>query len=228
MIEFNQIALRRPDFKKTEDVFNRVMTRDHIAVVTLLEHRASGARLIVANAHIFWDHDFRDVKLVQVAMLMDELAKIANDFAKLPPRLNLAEGFDTAPLYSNGTKIPTIVCGDFNSVADSGVLDFLSRGSVEKDHADFMNHTYGNYTSEGIAHRLALRSAYSHIGELPFTNFTPGFQDVIDYIFYTTNSLGVTGLLGEVDQEYLTSSVGFPSAHFPSDHLCVLAEMKIK
>ena len=79
-----------------------------------------------------------------------------------------------------------------------------------------------------ISHRLALRSAYSHIGELPFTNFTPGFQDVIDYIFYTTNSLGVTGLLGEVDQEYLTSSVGFPSAHFPSDHLCVLAEMKIK
>ncbi|KAL8280573.1 hypothetical protein RQP46_006896 [Phenoliferia psychrophenolica] len=228
VIEFNQIALRRPDFKKTEDVFNRVMTRDHIAVVTLLEHRASGARLIVANAHIFWDHDFRDVKLVQVAMLMDELAKISNDFAKLPPRLNLAEGFDVAPAYANGSKIPTIVCGDFNSVADSGVLDFLSRGSVSKDHADFMNHTYGNYTSEGISHRLSLRSAYSHIGELPFTNFTPGFQDVIDYIFYTTNSLGVTGLLGEVDQEYLASSVGFPSAHFPSDHLGILAELRIK
>ncbi|KAK4702765.1 CCR4-NOT transcription complex subunit 6, partial [Phenoliferia sp. Uapishka_3] len=228
VIEFNQIALRRPDFKKTEDVFNRVMTRDHVAVVTLLEHRDSGARLIVANAHIFWDHDFRDVKLVQVAMLMDELAKISNDFAKLPPRLNLAEGFDAAPSYSNGSKIPTIVCGDFNSVSDSGVLEFLGRGSVSKDHSDFMNHTYGNYTSEGIAHRLALKSAYSHLNELPFTNFTPGFQGVIDYIFYTTNSLGVSGLLGEVDREYLSSSVGFPSAHFPSDHLSIMAEMKFK
>lgn len=107
LIEFNQIAMRRPDFKKTEDMFNRVMTKDQIAVVTLLEHRASGARLIVANTHIHWDPEFRDVKLVQVAMLMDEVNKIANDFARLPSRLNLAEGYDKAPTYNNGTKIPT-------------------------------------------------------------------------------------------------------------------------
>jgi CCR4-NOT transcription complex subunit 6 len=123
LIEFNQIALRRPDFKKTEDMFNRVMTKDNIAVVTLLEHRASGARLIVANAHIHWDPEFRDVKLVQVAMLMDELNKISNDFAKLPSRLNLGEGYDKAPTYVNGSKIPTVICGDFNSVPESGVYE---------------------------------------------------------------------------------------------------------
>lgn len=220
--------MRRPDFKKTEDMFNRVMTKDNIAVVTLLEHRASGARLIVANAHIHWDPEFRDVKLVQVAMLMDELNKIGNDFAKLPSRLNLGEGYDKAPLYTNGTKIPTIVCGDFNSIPDSGVYEFLSRGMLEKDHADFMAHVYGTYTGEGLSHRLALRSAYSHIGELPFTNYTPGFQGVIDYLFYTTNSLSVTGLLGEVDKDYLSRVVGFPNAHWPSDHISVLAEFKIR
>jgi CCR4-NOT transcription complex subunit 6 len=182
LIEFNQIAMRRPDFKKTEDMFNRVMTKDNIAVVTLLENRNSGARLIVANTHITWDTEFRDVKLVQVAMLMDELNKIGNDFARLPARLNLAEGYDAAPHYANGTKIPTIVCGDFNSVPDSGVYEFLTRGSIEKDHADFMSRIYGTYTSEGLSHRLALKSAYSHIGELPFTNYTPGFQGAIDYL----------------------------------------------
>lgn len=52
MIEFNQIAMRRTDFKKTEDMFNRVMTKDNIAVVVLLEHRNSGARLMVANNHV--------------------------------------------------------------------------------------------------------------------------------------------------------------------------------
>lgn len=228
MIEFNQIALRRPDFKKTEDVFNRVMTKDHIAVVTLLEHRASGARLIVANAHIFWDPEFRDVKLVQVAMLMDELQKISNDFAKLPARLNLAEGYDAAPAYLNGTKIPTIVCGDFNSIPESGVYEFLTRGALAPDHEDFMKHVYGNYTTEGLSHRLALKSAYSHVGELPFTNYVPGFKGPIDYMYYTSTSLGVSGLLAGVDEHYISSVVGLPNCHLPSDHISILAEFKFR
>ncbi|GAA5928443.1 CCR4-Not complex 3'-5'-exoribonuclease subunit Ccr4 [Sporobolomyces koalae] len=228
LIEFNQIAMRRPDFKKTEDMFNRVMTKDQIAVVTLLEHRASGARLIVANTHIHWDPEFRDVKLVQVAMLMDEVSKIAADFARLPARMNLAEGYDKAPSYSNGTKIPTIVCGDFNSIPESGVYEFLSRGSVEKDHEDFMSHVYGHYTSDGLSHKFNLKSAYSHINELSFTNYTSGFTETIDYMYYTSQSMGVTGLLGEVDRSYLEQTVGFPNAHFPSDHISLLAEFKIK
>lgn len=206
--------MRRPDFKKTEDMFNRVMTKDNIAVVALLEHRKSGARLIVANTHIHWDHEFRDVKLVQVAMLMDELQKIAADFAKLPSRLNLGEGYDQAPTYSNGTKIPTLIAGDFNSVPDSGVYEFMSKGQIEKGHADFMSHVYGNYTSDGLSHRLNLKSAYSHVGELEFTNFTPGFQGVIDYIYYSS-ALSVNGLLGPIDPDYLKTVVGFPNAHWP-------------
>ncbi|GAA5835565.1 hypothetical protein JCM11251_002965 [Rhodosporidiobolus azoricus] len=228
LIEFNQIALRRPDFKKTEDMFNRVMTKDNIAVVTLLEHRASGARLIVANAHIHWDPEFRDVKLVQVAMLMDELNKIANDFAKLPARMNLAEGYDKAPHYANGSKIPTVICGDFNSVPDSGVYEFLQSGRIDPEHEDFMSHVYGNYTSEGLNHRLNLKSAYSHVNELPFTNYTPGFKGTIDYVWYTAPSLAVTGLLGDVDTSYVGRTVGFPNCHFPSDHLPLLSEFKIR
>lgn len=217
LIEFNQIALQRPDFKKTEDMFNRVMTKDNIAVVALLENRESGSRVIVANVHIHWDPEFKDVKLVQVAMLMDELEKIGARFAKFPPKLDVAEGFPAAPRYSDGTKIPTLVCGDFNSVPDSGVYDYLSRAAIEPDHADFMSHVYGNYTAEGLGHKLALKSAYSNVGELPFTNYTPNFEGVIDYVWYTTNSLAVTGLLGEVDKSYLSKVVGFPNAHFPSE-----------
>ncbi|GJN89201.1 hypothetical protein Rhopal_002179-T1 [Rhodotorula paludigena] len=228
LVEFNQIALRRPDFKKTEDMFNRVMTKDNIAVVTLLEHRASGARLIVANAHIHWDPEFRDVKLVQVAMLADELQKIANDFARLPARINLAEGYDKAPHYASGAKIPIIICGDFNSVPDSGVYQFLNSGRIEKDHEDFMDHTYGSYTTDGITHRLGLKSAYGSVNELPFTNYTPGFKGTIDYVWYNAQALGVQGLLGEVEPQYLSSTVGFPNAHFSSDHISLLTEFRIK
>ena len=83
-----------------------------------------------------------------------------------------------------------------------------------------MSHVYGNYTTEGLTHRLKLRSAYSAIGELPFTNYTPGFKGVIDYIWYSANALNVTNLLGPVDEDYINKQVvGFPNAHFPSDHL---------
>lgn len=202
--------MRRPDFKKTEDMFNRVMTKDHVAVVALLEHRTTGARLIVANAHIEWRADFKDVKLVQVAMMMDELERIAERFARLPPRLDIPN----APAYGagNGRKIPTIICGDYNSLPDSGVHEFFSKGAIRGNHPDFGDYVYGNFTTDGLSHNLNLRSAYSSINELPFTNYTPGFKGVIDYIWYSQNTLAVTGVLGEVDQPYLTKVVGFPNA----------------
>ncbi|CAD6909995.1 unnamed protein product [Tilletia controversa] len=232
LIEFNQLALQRPDFKKTQDLFNRVMTKDQIAVIALLENRATGARLVVATVHVYWDPEFRDVKLVQVGMLMDELEKIANQFAKLPPKLSsmLAEPYRKKgpPAYRDGTCIPTVICGDFNSVPDTGVYSFLRQGAIEGDHEDFMSHVYGRYTSLGLEHKLHLRSAYEGIGELQYTNYTPDYKGVIDYVWYNTNALAVSGLLGDVDRAYREKVVGFPNAHFPSDHVCLLAEFTVR
>lgn len=227
LIEFNQIALQRPDFKKTEDIFNRVMTKDNIASLAMLEHRATGARLLLANAHMHWDPAFRDVKLVQTAMLMEQLQVAGQRFAKMASQGKPTDG-TPPPKYTSAQQIPTVVCGDFNSTPDSGVYEFLSQGAAPATHEDFMGHLYGTYTSEGLRHDYPLKSAYSHIGELPFTNHTPGFRGAIDYIWYTTNTLGVSGLLGEVDATYVSRVVGFPNAHFPSDHICVLAEFTVQ
>lgn len=236
LIEFSAVAMQRSDFKKTDDMFNRVLGKDHIAVICLLENKETGTRFIIVNAHIHWDPQYRDVKLVQVALLIDEVEKIANDFAKYPPRLPPTPSpVDSAsssptdnngssrppPVYSDGTKIPLIVCGDFNSVPSSGVYEFLSTGSVPPNHADFMSHLYGRYTSEGIKHRLGLKSAYAAAGELPVTNYTPSFQGAIDYIWYSNANLSVNAVLGEVDKSYLEKVVGFPNAHFPSEYVCL-------
>jgi CCR4-NOT transcription complex subunit 6 len=227
LIEFSQIALQRSDFKKTDDMFNRVLTKDHLAVATLLEHRESGSRLIVANAHIHWDPEFRDVKLVQTGLLMGELEKIANQFAKFPPKPppppgDPVEGETSPrapippPVYTDGSKIPMIICCDLNSIPDSGVVSFLANGNLPPDHPDFMSHKYGKFTSDGLKHNMNLKSTYAG-EELPLTNYTPTFQGQIDYIWYTSNSLNVTALLGEVDRGYLSKVVGFPNAHFPSE-----------
>ncbi len=195
-------------------MFNRVITKDNIAVITLLENRETLSRVIVANCHIHWDPSYADVKLVQVAMLMDELDKLGQKWCAIPN--------NSLYNYSSPQKISTIICGDFNSTPDSGVYEFLTRGSIRQDHNDFGDHIYGAYTSEGLSHKLSLKSAYSNIEELPFTNFTPSFTGVIDYIWYSTNTLSVTGLLGGVDKEYLSKMVGFPNAHFPSEYVLFL------
>ncbi|CAL1706300.1 unnamed protein product [Somion occarium] len=243
LIEFSTVAMQRSDFKKTDDMFNRVLGKDHIAVVCLFENKETGTRLVIVNAHIHWDPQYRDVKLVQVALLIEEVEKIADSFARYPPRLMLPSAASTAngtsaeeknassrppPTYADGTKIPLIVCGDFNSILDSGVYEFLSTGTVPSNHPDFMSHKYGKYTSDGLRHRLGLKSAYSVAGELPLTNFTPSFQGVIDYIWYSTSNLAVNSVLGEVDKSYLSKVVGFPNAHFPSDHLCIVGEFRVK
>ena len=211
--------MQRDDFKKTDDMFNRVLQRDNIAVVTLFENKVTGTRIIIVNVHIHWDARHRDVKLVQAALLIEEVDKIAARFARYPPPPPKVGGAAPrpSPVYTDATKIPTIICGDFNSIPESGVYEFLSNGTIPADHPDFLSRVYGAYTSEGLRHRLGLRSAYAGIGELPSTNFTPTFQGVLDYIWYTGNNLTVTSLLGEIDKEYLSKVVGFPNAHFPSE-----------
>lgn len=224
LVEFSTVAMQRPDFKKTDDMFNRVLGKDHIAVICLLEAKETGTRVILANAHVHWDPAYRDVKLVQVALLVDEIEKIAANFARLPPRPDTPH----APVYSDGTKIPLIICGDFNSVPSSGVYEFLANGSVPPDHPDFMSHLYGRYTTDGLRHRLGLKSANAAAGESPLTNYTPSYQGEIDYIWYSTANLAVNAVLGEVDRGYLEKVVGFPNAHFPSDHICIISEFRVK
>jgi CCR4-NOT transcription complex subunit 6 len=246
IVDFANIAINRPDMKGEHDIFNRVGNRDNIAVASFFENRLTGSRVIVVNAHIHWDPAFKDVKLVQVAILMEQISRLADKYARWPPcqdktafKLSDDDGGNDAaeappPVpgpsleYSSGPQIPLIVCGDLNSTVGSGVYDLLAQGTLPKTHADLAERSYGNFTRDGMAHPFSLRSSYAGIGELSFTNYTPGFTDVVDYIWYSTNALQVTGLLGEVEKEYLQRVPGFPNYHFPSDHISLLAEFVVK
>jgi CCR4-NOT transcription complex subunit 6 len=81
LVEFNQIAMTHAE--GSDVMFNRVMTKDNIALAVLLETRegayeANGPMptpeavpqcILVATAHIHWDPEYCDVKLVQTMML---------------------------------------------------------------------------------------------------------------------------------------------------------------
>ncbi|KAF2738205.1 hypothetical protein EJ04DRAFT_59765 [Polyplosphaeria fusca] len=247
LVDFANTAINRPDMKGEHDIFNRVMPRDDIGVVAFLENRATGTRFIVGNVHVFWNPAFTDVKLVQVAILMESITKFANKWAKFPPctdkevyRFTNGDEEDDKPVpdttqepgpsqeYSDGSQIPLILCGDFNSTPHSGIYDLIVQGNLPSSHEDLGGKKYGNFTRDGISHPFSLKSSYSAIGEMSFTNYVPHFSGVLDYIWYSTNSLQVMGLLGNVDKEYLQRVPGFPNYHFPSDHIALYAQYIVK
>jgi CCR4-NOT transcription complex subunit 6 len=244
-IVFSREAIQRPDMKGEHDVYNRVMPRDHVAVVAFLENRQTGSRLIVANTHLTWEPWFSDIKIVQVAILMEHLAKLSEQYAKWPAckdkelfkfaNEDSEDGVDEprpepgpSMKYDEATQIPLLVCGDFNSTRDSGVYDLITQGSLSNSHAELGDNNYGDFTRHGMSHPFSLKSAYSHIGELRFTNYTPDFRQTIDWVFYSTQSIQVTGVLGEVDTEYMRRVPGWPNHYFPSDHLPLMMEFSVK
>jgi CCR4-NOT transcription complex subunit 6 len=249
LIDFATIAINRPDMKNQTDIFNRVMPRDQMAVVTFFENRLTGSRLIVANGHLFWDPAFPDVKLIQTAVLMESINKLAEKYARWPACKDKkiykiadeeveGEPVEAAPEpapsmeYTSITQIPLLMCVDLNSTSDSSPFELLSKGRVGPEHPDLRMHSYGNWTRDGIEHPFSLKSAYSLLDDGPdklaFTNYTPGFVDVIDHLFYSTNTLETLSLLGGVDPEYMKRVPGFPNYHFPSDHLSLGAEFSVK
>jgi CCR4-NOT transcription complex subunit 6 len=222
-------------------MLNRVWQRDDIATVVFLENRVTGSRLIVVNTHMYWDPAFKDVKLIQAAVLMEELSKLSEKYAKFPPAKNkqvfrFSDSKDD-PLpepgpslsYASGSQIPTIITGDFNSAVGSAVYDLLTKKGMDADHSDLGGRDYGVFSREGMSHHFTLKSSYAPIEEdMPFTNYVPHFRDVLDWIWYSNNTLRVTGLLGEIDPEYLKRVPGFPNFHFPSDHISIVAEFKVE
>jgi len=234
--------------KGEPDIYNRVMPKDNIAVLTFFENRMSGARMIVVNAHLHWDHQFKDVKVVQVAVLLEQIGKYAEIYSSWPPLKDkekqpyrFSNGDSAEPSeaeeppkpkpsmsYPDPVSIPIIITGDFNSLPDSGPYQLITKGELAPNHSDLEGRSYGKFTKDGISHPFQLRSSYEQIGELPFTNYTSNFEGVVDYVWYSTPSLVVRGLLGEIDPEYIQRVPGFPNIHFPSDHLALVAEFGVK
>jgi uncharacterized protein with PIN domain len=79
------------------------------------------------------------------------------------------------------------------------------------------------------AHSLCLGSAYASASPLdeepPFTNCTDRFKAAIDYLLFSRRALRVQDVHPLVGPDELArlKLVGFPSAHWPSDHLLLRA-----
>ncbi|XP_028661424.1 CCR4-NOT transcription complex subunit 6-like isoform X2 [Erpetoichthys calabaricus] len=237
-VEFNQVAMANSE--GSEVMLNRVMTKDNIGMAVLLEINSENfvggikpvqiekQMILVANAHMHWDPEYSDVKLIQTMMFISELKSI---IGCLKP----------ATSGSDGSAIPIVLCADLNSLPDSGVVEYLSNGGVAANHKDFKELRYNeclmnfscngkNGNSDGqITHGFQLKSAYEN-NLMPYTNYTYDFKGVIDYIFYSKAHMSILGVLGPLDPQWLidNSITGCPHPHIPSDHFSLLAQFELR
>lgn len=189
LIEFNQIAMATAE--GSEDMLNRVMTKDNIGLAALLELKQDELNsgdimakskdqsinkqlLLVSTAHIHWDPDYCDVKLIQTLMLTNELKLIIEQATRdyLPHKIANQQ-------IDCSSSIPVLICADLNSLPDSGVIEYLRTGRILANHVDFKDLGYETSlqkinTSEKpseLSHNLRLDCAYDK-DIMPYTNFT--------------------------------------------------------
>lgn len=239
LVEFNQLAMANAD--GSDNMLNRVMPKDNIGLAALLkvkdtawdsatpmtnEQMAHAQHILVCTAHIHWDPEFCDVKLIQTMMLGNELKQILDE---THAGLRAHQKYDPH-------SVQLLLCGDFNSLPDSGVIEFLSSGRVSMDHPDFKELGYKNCLQRLLGtdniteftHAFKLASAYA-VDIMPYTNFTFEFKGIIDYIFYTKTGMVPLGLLGPLSVEWLQENriQGCPHPHIPSDHFPLLVELEM-
>uniref|UniRef100_T1IXS6 poly(A)-specific ribonuclease n=1 Tax=Strigamia maritima TaxID=126957 RepID=T1IXS6_STRMM len=238
LVEFNQLAMANAE--GSVDMLNRVMTRDNIGLAALLETKEgiwdsgvapepSKARqpLLVCTAHIHWDPEYCDVKLIQTMMLMHELRAIVEESGRK---------FNRWGTKLDTSMTPLLLCGDFNSFPNSGVIEFLTSGRVSADHSEFKDLGYrgclaklsSSERSNEFSHSFKLARAYTD-DVMPYTNYTFDFKGIIDYVFYTKQYMNPLGLLGCLDHEWFREHkvIGCPHPHIPSDHFSLLVEFEM-
>ncbi|KAH9385483.1 CCR4-NOT transcription complex subunit 6 [Nematocida major] len=186
-----------------EHIANRFLSKDNIGLIVVLV-REGEKHTVVVNTHIHWDPEYPDVKTLQGIMLLKEIDTIMNRY----PQAEL------------------VICGDFNSLPNSSLYEMYSSGVLKPNSKDLMNLSYEPYSNKGYSHSLGLSESYSFVN-MGFTNCTPGFSGVIDYIWYNSRLKPVCSL-GPIDEEYVSKIVGLPTHHYPSDHLILVTQFKCK
>ncbi|KAK0398026.1 hypothetical protein QR680_002394 [Steinernema hermaphroditum] len=228
VVEFASLAIKNSN--GNEHMLNRVMPKDNVAIACVLQMKGDNMNpkgqhapevaytpMVICNTHMHWDPTYCDVKLIQSMILTKAVTDIVHNVARL--------------FQQSVEEIPLIICGDFNSLPDSGVYEYFTNGFVTRAHHELKGFndekvmsTINNVIDDTFCgHGLSLESAID-VNHIPYTNNTADFKGVIDYIFGTSHSLLRLGFLGPIDQDwvYHNKIIGFPHAHIPSDHLPIM------
>ncbi|KAK9879423.1 hypothetical protein WA026_006490 [Henosepilachna vigintioctopunctata] len=163
--------------------------------------------LFVANTHLYFHPDADHIRLLQAGFAITFIQNSLETIKKEYPE----------------KRISLVFCGDFNSIPDCGIYKLFTTGSVPEDFIDYKSNAEEAVKNLKLEQNIPLASA---CGTPQFTNFTSGFADCLDYIFYQTNNLKVTQVVPLPSNEELTQNTALPSIVFPSDHIALISDIQ--
>lgn len=198
------------DVLDTNEKLKESMLNRTTALQTVVLHaKDSDKALVIGTTHLYFKPDADHIRLLQIATVMRELEDIVKRYSEK----------NAEKQYS------TLLCGDFNSSPPFGVLEFMRKKLVDKDYPDWKSAEGEEVLDFKIEHSLNMDSA---CGTPQYTNYTIGFKDCLDYIFYQTNHLQVTNVIPFPSEEELSLYQAIPNVVFPSDHIACISDLKWK
>lgn len=193
------------------------LKRDCVGVLAAFRRKGvTGPPFIVACTHLYWDPNWADVKLAQARHFLHSLHAFREKIKK-----------------DEESRIPIIVCGDFNSMPGDTVHKYL-RSGLPQNQGGSQEPVLGTDSllgdkdlrasdaeSSGSVAPIALESVYvAGETEMELTTYTGKFTGTIDYIMHSVDSgVEVVRLLRVPGKEDVSSIDRFPNIHHPSDHL---------
>nr|CAI5857366.1 unnamed protein product [Callosobruchus analis] len=195
------------EVQKNEQLMTRILNRSTTMQVNVLDCIGHNEIIVVGNIHMYFHPDADHIRLLHGGMAIMYL----EDFIK-----QLKEQYSTK-------KVSLIFCGDFNSTPDCGIYKLYTTGEVSKDCIDYQSNKEEAIQDVEFRQGMKLSSA---CGTPEYTNFTAGFADCLDYIYYDTESFQTSQVVPLPSHEEVTQNVALPSVVFPSDHLALVCDLK--
>lgn len=189
-IEIQELNYNEHEFCKSDPEY----IKDNIGILIVFQDLATKNLQIIGTSHFYWDPALEYVKFLQAEVFSENAYTLKEKF--------LCE---------------VVLTGDLNSMPESYVINYLTNKKL-----DFGN-TAIDKKMESIykPNELNLKSSYEDYcaeGYPEFTNYTRGFKEVLDYIFYSEGLETIS--LGKVpNSQDFKGVIGIPNQFYPSDHL---------
>jgi CCR4-NOT transcription complex subunit 6 len=212
-VELNSVAA---DAELAELTNGDAAVRNCVCAFVCLRERATGCVFVVSSAHIFWDPQYPMIKLAQAAAVREAGFRLAARF---------------------GTR-NLVLAGDWNSLPDSAVVDYLVRGAVDACHEECGGVGPAvlatvNERADGHGGMVCVPSVSgaedAQTGQL--TTLTHTFRGALDYVFASRGDgpgIRVVGWLScPTARDFETAGIAaLPCEGHPSDHLPVVARLE--
>ncbi|XP_072743590.1 2',5'-phosphodiesterase 12 [Anoplolepis gracilipes] len=188
----------------------RFLARNTTIQVTMLRSRENPNEiLVVGNTHLYFKPDADHIRLLQGYYAITYINEMARNTQEVNPSCN----------------VRVILCGDFNSVPECGIYQLMTKLHVSRTCEDWKSNVEEAVENVSLTQDLLMSSA---CGTPTYTNYTPAFSACLDYIFYERHKFEVEQVIPMPSKEELTLHTGLPSVVFPSDHISLCADLKLK